>query len=180
MLRPNKIRSLSSNLLMNMPKWLPCVGFLLVALWPSFIRAEIYSWTDPRGVIHFTDNFLSVPEAVRNSSELVIREERPAKENFSQTATPNPVAEEETSSWPQVSEATRLPDANFTNAAPSIVYDNRQNFNIVVINSLTRLPHQRHCRTRDDCKPGFRLNFNDRRFIHPSVFNGGSRQFIRR
>jgi hypothetical protein len=35
--------------------------------------ADLFQWTDARGVIHFTDSFDSVPELVRQSASLIVR-----------------------------------------------------------------------------------------------------------
>ena len=37
--------------------------------------ADVYQWTDSRGVIHFTDDLYAVPESIRRSEQLVIRKD---------------------------------------------------------------------------------------------------------
>ena len=37
------------------------------------LGADLFQWTDARGVIHFTDSFDSVPGFVRQSASLIVR-----------------------------------------------------------------------------------------------------------
>ena len=41
----------------------------------SIASAQIFQWTDVKGVIHFTDNPYSIPESIRNSSALIVRKD---------------------------------------------------------------------------------------------------------
>ena len=36
------------------------------------LGADLFQWTDARGVIHFTDSFDSVPEFMRQSASLIV------------------------------------------------------------------------------------------------------------
>ena len=45
--------------------------FLLIE--SSIASAQIFQWTDVKGIIHFTDNPYSIPESIRNSSKTWIR-----------------------------------------------------------------------------------------------------------
>jgi len=51
---------------------------------------------------------------------------------------------------------------------------------IVVVNSNSPQPNVHPCNFGNHCKPASRPDFTDRRYIHPSVFDGGSRRSIRR
>jgi Domain of unknown function (DUF4124) len=41
----------------------------------SIASAQIFQWTDVKGVIHFTDNPYSIPESIRNTSALIVRKD---------------------------------------------------------------------------------------------------------
>jgi hypothetical protein len=41
----------------------------------SVAGADLFQWTDPSGVIHFTDNPYALPESARNSAILVVRKD---------------------------------------------------------------------------------------------------------
>jgi len=170
-----------------MDRFAPYLGFVLLILWPSFIGAEIYQWTDPKRIIHFTDDFSLIPDSLRDSPKLIIRHEAGTRGKSSEV----PAAEE--SPLKEVIPEPRLPEAASSReqelsgvsfppvvyySPPPVVYYVPQDVQIVVVNPLVRHPHKNPCPTPGGCKPAFRPNFNDRRFIHPSVFNGGSRQFI--
>jgi Domain of unknown function (DUF4124) len=163
------------------------LGFVLLILWPSFIGAEIYQWTDPRGVIHFTDNFSSIPDSLRNSPNLIIRHETPTRGKFSEVPSAAESRVKEVTPPPQLSEvgSRELELSEFSppviyNSPPPVVYYIPQDVQIVVVNPVVGHPHGKFCPTPGACGRVFRPNFNDRRFVHPSVFNGGSRQFVRR
>ena len=51
---------------------------------------------------------------------------------------------------------------------------------IVVVNSNSGQPNLHPCNFGSNCKPAFRPDFTDRRYIHPSVFEGGLRRYVRR
>ena len=163
------------------------LGFVLLILWPSFVGAEIYQWTDPRGVIHFTDDSSSIPESLRNSPKLIIRHETPTRGRFSEIppAPESPVSEVIPPSQPPEVSSRELELGEFS---PPVIYDSPspvvyyvpQDVQIVVVNPVVGHLHGKFCPTPGGCGRIFRPNFNDRRFVHPSVFNGGSRQFVRR
>jgi Domain of unknown function (DUF4124) len=133
-------------------------------------QAQVFQWTDPRGVLHVTDNPYSVPESVRNSSSLIVRTDW---HSVSRTAAerpdppPAPVQPDETSQ--SESYGTQLP-------APQITYAPTE-LNIVVVNRA-RFHKKDPCRAAGGCKTVFRPDFTNRRYVHPSVFTGGSRQYI--
>lgn len=155
--------------------------FLCLFLWvsPVFSGGEVYQWTDSMGTIHFTDNPHSVPEYLRGSPDLTIRLDfdigggSSSEGEPSVTLTPPEITKMEPVWEPKAPEVFRSPEPR--KAIPTVV-DNSQHFTtIVVVNRIVRLRKKRRC-----CRGVFRPNFNDRRFVHPSVFNnGGSRQFIR-
>ena len=124
--------------------------FLLVET--SIASGQIFQWTDVKGVIHFTDNLASVPEWIRSSSTLIVRKDMISNSHASVTAiAPLPPAE---ISW------AKNP--------------------LVVVNSNLQQPSLHPCAFGGHCKPAFRPNFTDRRYIHPSVFDGSSRRYVRR
>lgn len=50
------------------------IGLLLLLL-PVLVSAELYRYTDERGVIHFTDNYIEIPESQRPKVEIITRPE---------------------------------------------------------------------------------------------------------
>lgn len=50
------------------------IGLVLIVL-PALVSADLYRYTDERGVIHFTDNYIEIPENQRPKVEIIIRPE---------------------------------------------------------------------------------------------------------
>ena len=48
------------------------IGLVLLLL-PAPVSAELYRYTDERGVIHFTDNYIEIPENQRPKVEIINR-----------------------------------------------------------------------------------------------------------
>jgi hypothetical protein len=155
--------------------------FLCLFLWvpPVLAMGEVYQWTDSRGVIHFTDNYQLVPEPLKDTPRLIVREDfltegelsgsSPQFENLGQGPVPAP----------QVPEVKRIPVPEPVRVVPQVI-DNSQHYNtIVVVNSFATRQFAKSCLLPNGCRPVFRPNFRDRRYIHPSVFGRGSRQYIR-
>lgn len=141
--------------------------------------AEVYQWVDARGVIHLTDNLDSLPDSMRGSSGLIVRRDldRPGTSPVTFDQAENvPV---EPPAPPTVPELDRPPEGGEKPAPPPVVYYNPQYTNIVVVNPVVLHPKKHHCPKLMGCQGTFRPNFEDRRYIHPSVFNGGSRQYVR-
>jgi len=144
--------------------------FLLVET--SIASGQIFQWTDVKGVIHFTDNSDSIPESIRNSSTLIVRKDMVSNSHSSVTAiAPLPAAE--------ISGAKNSLDAEREPLATTLVTYAPQEV-IVVVNSNSGQPNVHPCNFGSNCKPVFRPEFTDRRYIHPSVFEGGSRRYVRR
>ena len=156
-----------------------CAALFSLFLWlcPSAARGEIYQWTDSRGVIHFTDSLQSVPEAMRGSPNLIIRTDIKNHSYEIPVSPLNPTEEPLPES--EAPESTASPEPEEDKAVPPVVHIDSQNFTIVVINSNVHHSRKKKgCLIRGGCKPIFRPSFKDRRYIHPSVFNGGSNQYI--
>ncbi len=152
------------------------LGFLTLFS-PAYSQAEVYQWIDARGVIHLTDSLHSVPEPVRGSPGLVIRRD------IEMTGAPSGVysrpesTEPEPATPPKTAEAAPPAEAEPKPATPvNIFYSPQQT--VVVINSTVTHTRKRACRTAAGCQGTFRPNPADRRYIHPSVFSGGSHQYI--
>lgn len=139
--------------------------------------AQVFQWSDARGVIHFTDNASAIPESVKGSPQLIIRGDFDMRARSSEISTPPEIVRPEPASQPKAPEVVSPPEPEPTKVAPPIIYYNPQYFTIVVVNSIVRQP-RRICPIPEGCRPVFQPNFDDRRYIHPSAFNGGSRQFI--
>jgi len=46
---------------------------LVILLLPALVSAELYRYTDERGVIHFTDNYIEIPQNQRPKVEIINR-----------------------------------------------------------------------------------------------------------
>lgn len=145
---------------------------------PAILHAQVFQWTDARGVIHWTDNLHSVPDSLRGSPSLIIRQDLDVKrtswEIFDQAEDRNT----EPVSPPKAPEIPRPTEPEQKTAAPPTIQYSPQFTNVVVINSTVLHLKKRPCPSSQGCQGVFRPNFDDRRFIHPSVFDGGSRQYI--
>jgi len=51
---------------------------LVLLLFPVLVSAELYRYTDERGVIHFTDNYIEIPENQRPKVEIITSPEETA------------------------------------------------------------------------------------------------------
>ncbi|MBI2997222.1 MAG: DUF4124 domain-containing protein [Deltaproteobacteria bacterium] len=142
---------------------------------PALLKAQVFQWTDPRGVIHFTDNASSIPESIKGSTRLIVRTDmRPTNESIETTPAAEQAVEEPTF------EAEPAPSEPQLAKTPTpIVHYNPQQVTIVVVNTLVSKLKSPQCgRHVQSCRGTFRPSFDDRRFTHPSVFDGGSRQYI--
>ncbi len=156
------------------------VPFLCLFVWvpPLFSMGDVFQWTDSRGVIHFTDNYQAVPEPLRGSPRLIVREDLHISGEFSETLPLSEKARKEPVPETRAPEMIRSPEPKPVKPAPQIIYNSQHFTTIVVVNSFLRQPKKKRCLLPGGCRPAFRPNFKDRRFIHPSVFRGGTRQYI--
>ena len=151
------------------------IAFLLS---PALSDAEVFQWTDARGVIHWTDNLASVPESVRASPGLIIRQDIAVKAISSEISSQPENANLQPPLQPQPPEVVGPSGSEQKPLPPTNIHYNPQPVTIVVVNSTVHHPRKHPCHSPDGCQGVFRPNFDDRRYIHPSVFNGGSRQYI--
>ena len=172
----NKLLFLSSNDMMKTSVF-GIALWMLILFSPTLANAEVFQWTDSRGIIHLTDNLHSVPDSLRGSPSLIIRRDLDVKRTSSGISNQPENANEEPPSQPKSPEVVSPPESEQKTVAPPKVDYHPQFINIVVINTIV---HQRKqpCLSPEGCQGVFRPNFDDRRFIHSSVFDGGSRQFI--
>lgn len=151
------------------------LGLWLVASTAPALSADLYQWTDPRGVVNFSDNPYAVPKEIRNSGRLQMR-----KDFFPATPTRAKLGEK-TPVEPPASSGSDTVTPMQVEAIPQprvqVIYAPQEN-TIVVVNGQQRSVRHRPCRG-ERCAPAFRPNANDRQYIHPSVFGGGSRQYVR-
>ena len=134
--------------------------------------AQIFQWTDEKGTLHFTDNAHRIPESIRNSSALIVRHDLDVKSQAPKV-TPVPLATPCVLNQPE-EETYQIGTAVATYAPQEV---NEVNM-VVVETSDSRRPSTPPCKFGSNCKPAFRANFDNRQYIHPSVFDGGSRQYI--
>jgi hypothetical protein len=138
----------------------------------SGASAQIFQWTDVKGTLHFTNNPHWIPESIRNSAALIIRNDLDVKSQ-SREATPASLAA------PATPSALTSPEDGTHQIGTAVVTYAPQEVNIVVVGNPDARRSQAHsCKFGGNCKPAFRPNFADRQYIHPSVFDGGSRQYI--
>lgn len=150
-------------------KMLKTLLWTVFFLSPALSHAQVFQWTNNSGVIHFTDNLHSVPAPLRASPLLIIREDIDIRGVHSPEAV-----------WsPDVPEVVSFPEPEAPKVAPPVIHYSPQDIIIVVVNTVVQHPRKHPCPGPARCQPQlFRPNFEDRRYIHPSVFNGGSRQFV--
>lgn len=147
------------------------LGLFLLSPAP-LVAEEFYQWTDSGGVIHFTDNLTSVPESLRNSPQLVVRKDSDLKGNLSEFPA-NPLGPQDLVQEPAPAEpeAARIPQP--------VIHQSEITQIIVVNQGGRRRFKKRPHRPSVGHRPAFRPDFNNRRYVHPSVFDkGGSRQYI--
>lgn len=152
------------------------IGFWLLATTAPVFGADLYQWTDGRGVVHFSDNPQAVPKKIRDSAEVKVRKDffSAAPEFF--TAPKKPL---EVPLSASKADAPGAQEPAATAPAPGI--DAPPVTTVVVINNAGhqhRLARHHPCRG-EPCAPAFRPDFNQRQYIHPSAFSGGARQYIR-
>jgi Domain of unknown function (DUF4124) len=138
------------------------------------LAADLYQWADSKGVIHFTDSLNNVPAAVRDSNGLAVRR------NFMIDSEPANAAMPPSSLNPVEIQPVPTSESEAPSSDPQrpVINYAPQNTVIIVVNSSPHRPNRKLCGGATHCFPVFRPDFNDRRYIHPSVFNGGSRQYI--
>jgi len=148
----------------------------ILILLPASARAEVYQWIDARGVIHLTDNLHSVPESVRSSAALVTRRDLDSSGSGELLLQPDQNIVFEPFAQPQSREGVIPSEPEKTTPPTNIFYSPQQI--IVVTNPAVIHPRKPACRIPEGCQGVFRPNPNDRRYIHPSVFSGGGRQYV--
>lgn len=144
---------------------------------PAPLMAQLFQWTDARGTIHLTDNLHSVPESLRGARSLIIRNDFNIKGGALELPRAPETDRQEPVTEPKSPDVAGPPEAAQKTAAPNIHY-NPQPITIVVVNSTVNHTRKHRCPVPEGCQGLLRPNFDDRRYIHPSVFDGGSRQFI--
>lgn len=155
------------------------IKLLALAVWLSAapaLGADLYQWTDARGGVHFSDNLQTVPQEIRNSGRLSVRKDFFAA---APSAPTKPTAK--TSSDQAVRSSsdaeTSLP-VEATAQPPVQVLYAPQETTIVIVNGQRRPSrHRPPCRGAH-CPTPFRPDFSQRQYIHPSAFDGGSRQYV--
>ena len=145
------------------------LGAFFLLMETTGASAQIFQWTDAKGTLHFTDNAHRIPESIRNTSALIVRKDLDVKSQAPK-ATPAPLA---------TPSALHQPHEETYPTGTDVVTNAPQEINMVAVEiSDSRPPATTPCKFGSNCKPVFRPNFNDRQYIHPSVFDGGSRQYI--
>jgi hypothetical protein len=138
--------------------------FLLLALGLSVpAQAEIFQWTDSKGTIHFTDDYDRVPPSVKGSDRLIIRSDLPSNANAQS------VTEEESSLDAAKAQETPLEQESSPAPATVVSYDSRD-IQVIVISAFGNRRGTKPCGV-NGCRSRVRFNFNDRRYVHPSVFD---------
>ncbi len=152
-------------------KLMGTVVCLLLWVSPSFSIGEVYQWTDPRGVIHFSDNLGSVPVAVRESPQLIVR-----RDLFVHETLADPAAQQY---YPQDSRfEPAVPQSHPVEFNPTIIYSPQTTTNIVVVNSGIRRVRRRSFPVHGRHEPSLERKFKGRQYIHPEAHSGSRRQNI--
>jgi hypothetical protein len=141
---------------------------------------RVFQWVDSSGVIHFTDDYYTVPLAIRGTAALVVRDrlvEAPLIEPVTYPSVQEPgVACErcDAESEPRGSRSEINPEYS-DNAGTTA--ELAQGATVIVVSNFAN--HGRKpCHKAGGCTGRFRPDFNDRRYIHPGVFNGSSPQYV--
>jgi hypothetical protein len=137
--------------------------FLLLALGLSMpAQAEIFQWTDSNGTIHFTDDYERVPPSLKGSDRLIIRSDLPSDGPAFR------VGEEEARL--DAAKTEEPPLQQESSPAPAAVLSHDSGDIQIVVNSFGSLRAGKHC-LAERCRPRARFDFDDRRYVHPSVFD---------
>ena len=115
----------------------------------------------------FTDNYQAVPEPLRGSPRLIVREDLHISGKNSETSPRSEKARKEPVPESRAPEGTRPPEPKPEKPIPQIINNSQHFTTIVVVNSFLRRPKKKRCLLPGGCRPAFRPNFKDRRFIHP-------------
>jgi len=77
---------------------------------------EIYTWTDPRGTVHYTNSMYEVPASFRDKVKVLEygTEQKGGTAAPRQNEQPQPVKPEEPAASPKADETTRQPNAPAT------------------------------------------------------------------
>jgi uncharacterized protein DUF4124 len=110
----------------------------------SIASAQIFQWTDVKGIIHFTDNPYSIPESIRNSSALIVRKDMDTNSHSSSVTSFEPLPAVEISSATNPSDPIATAVVTY---APQEV--------IVVVNSNLRQPNNHPCKLEAIANPPF-------------------------
>jgi hypothetical protein len=130
-------------------------------------RAEIFQWTDAKGTIHFTDDYGRVPSSLKGTNRLIVRSDLPSNANA-------PSAREEEPN-PEAAKAQDVsPEQQESPAPPAVALYDIGDIEVAV-NSFGGVRAGKRCLAGARCAPRARFDFNDRRHIHPSVFDNASR-----
>ncbi|MGH7833759.1 MAG: DUF4124 domain-containing protein [Candidatus Binatia bacterium] len=127
------------------------------------VQAEIFQWTDSKGTIHFTDDYYRVPPSLKGSGRLIIRRDLPSGGPAFR------VGEEEAGL--DAAKTQEPPLEQELGPAPAAVVSYDSHDIQVVVNSFGSLSSSKHCLATERCRPRARFDFNDRRYVHPSVFD---------
>jgi hypothetical protein len=148
----------------------PFFSCLFLLIFAPSAAGQLFQWTDFQGTVHFTDNFLAVPESVRRSSDLLIRHDW-GRSEVSAQSTSEPFSTEPAPNVP-VPETPRPPEGK-ADPVNQIIYYRPQQITIVQITKIVRSREPELTPT-----PRAKRSFDDRQFIHPSVFGGSPQPHI--
>lgn len=154
--------------------------FVSLGIGAGPLRAEFYQWVDSRGIIHFTDSYDRVPDELRGSSRLIVRTDLLTRVSGNAAASDVKIVDDpEEQAQKGGPGETVPPEETAPEGSPVSIHHNPQQFNIIVVRPVVV--------RRPKIFPGpppkipkiepLKLSV-DRRYIHPSVFSGGSREFI--
>ena len=155
---------------LSLIKWMGAVVCLMLWVSPGFSMGDVYQWKDSSGVLNFSDNLNSVPEAIIDSKQLIVR-----KGFFVHETLAAPVAQQ------NFTHETRV-DPTVPRSYPvefnQTIINNPPTTSIIVVNSgisrVRKRPfpgHRRYGRS-------FKRKFKGLQYIHPEARSGGRIQYI--
>ena len=148
---------------------------LCVLLWGATAFSQVidvYQWTDSNGVINFTDNLKLVPDAIRDSPELIVRKDLFVFDTPSSLATDQLYPQKSRFGPPELKPYPVQHSPNINIYPPDPVT------NVIVVNSGFRRVKKRHFPTFGHRGRSFRKNKLGRQYIHPEARSGNRTQYI--
>lgn len=145
---------------------------LVLASFQTAEAGDIFQWVDSREVVHFTDDYSRIPASVRKMPDRIIRHTFAESEQEAAPVKKTPTVENTDYDRAHKKDPYAPNETSFNEVAEDPI--STGNVTVIVVNNSSQ---NKPCRGHG-CSARFQPHFNDRRYIHPDVFNGGTRQYI--